>query len=115
MTDKSCCHTHDILDVAAAVVTPGVDVAALKQQNQELLEALERLTLTGSAATGRMMCEFDELHEYIERILERPVFTHEMGIDSIAKEIREKAQPDFVAAIKQARAAIKKAGGSDAS
>ncbi len=78
----------------------------------ELLDALRRLMVTGSAATGRMMCEFSDMHEYIEQIMGRPVFTHELRIGSVAKEVGEKAEVDFVAAILAARAAIEKAVGS---
>ena len=74
--------------------------------HDSLVAALDRLMITGSAATGRMMCEFSDMHKYIEQIMGRPVFTHEMGIGSVAKEIGEKAEVDFVAAIKAAQAAL---------
>ena len=49
------------------------------------------------AFTGILCGPFDALHEYIEEILERPVFTHEMGNKEIADEIKEKSKADFVA------------------
>lgn len=49
-----------------------------------------------SAYTGYMMCDFDSMHKYIEEILGRPVFTHELARDYILKEIREKVKPDFI-------------------
>lgn len=32
-----------------------------------------------SAYTGYLMCNFSDLHEYVEKKFNRPVFTHEMG------------------------------------
>jgi len=49
-----------------------------------------------SAFTGILAGPFDALHEYVEEILERPVFTHEMGIKEIAEEIKEKSREDFI-------------------
>lgn len=36
-----------------------------------------------SAYTGTLMCDFSDVHEYIEKKLGRPVFTHEMA-DNLA-------------------------------
>lgn len=49
------------------------------------------------AYTGVLCGPFDALHEYVEEILGRPVFTHEMGDKAIADEIKEKSRGDFVA------------------
>lgn len=49
-----------------------------------------------SAYTGYLIGRFSDMHAYVERIMERPVFTHEMGSKSIMDEIRARAQPDFV-------------------
>lgn len=48
-----------------------------------------------SAFTGRLLGEFDEYHAYIEEIMGRPVFTHELGNRIIAKEISSLAKQDF--------------------
>lgn len=50
-----------------------------------------------SAYTGFLCGGFAEMHEYVEEIMERPVWTHEMGDAEVAAEIRKKAKPDFVA------------------
>lgn len=50
-----------------------------------------------SAYTGFLIGDFSTLHGYIEEILERPLFTHEMGSDEVRAEIREKSRADFVA------------------
>lgn len=53
-----------------------------------------------SAYTGVLLCEsFTPVHEYIEHILERPVFTHE--IPSLTDEIKEKSRAEFEAIIRQ--------------
>lgn len=49
-----------------------------------------------SAYTGYLMCEFEDLHKYVEELLGRPVFTHEMGDSDIEREIHEKSKPDFL-------------------
>lgn len=49
-----------------------------------------------SAYTGVLMCDFSDLHEYIERKLGRPVWTHEMASEEVQKEIRQKTKDDFL-------------------
>lgn len=49
-----------------------------------------------SAYTGYLMCDFGSVHEYIEKVLGRPVFTHELTDKRIQKEIEEKVKPDFI-------------------
>lgn len=50
-----------------------------------------------SAYTG-FMCvrEFSDLHAYIEKILGRSVFTHEMADKQLFVEIREKLKDQFM-------------------
>lgn len=50
-----------------------------------------------SAYTGIFMGDFDALHKYIEEVMGRPVWTHEMGTEKVANEIKEKSKPDFLA------------------
>lgn len=50
-----------------------------------------------SAYTGTLMCDFDKAHEYISKLLGRPVFTHELGSQKLWDEIKEKSKPDFLA------------------
>lgn len=49
-----------------------------------------------SAYTGFLMCNFSDVHEYVEKKLGRPVWTHEFADKNIWDEIREKIRPDFV-------------------
>ena len=41
--------------------------------------------------------KFQIFHKYVEDIMGRPVWTHEMALDSIADEIRAKSKDDFIA------------------
>lgn len=41
--------------------------------------------------------KFRIFHKYVEDIMGRPVWTHEMALDSTADEIREKSKDDFIA------------------
>ena len=49
-----------------------------------------------SAYTGYLMCDFADMHEYIEDILGRPVWTHELAGKEIWEEIRQAVKPDFM-------------------
>lgn len=48
-----------------------------------------------SAYTGVLLGEFSDMHKYIEEIMGRPVFTHELADENIVNEIKEKAKQDF--------------------
>ena len=41
--------------------------------------------------------KFKIFHEYVENIMGRPVYTHEMAIKAVDDEIKEKAKADFIA------------------
>ena len=49
-----------------------------------------------SAYTGYLMCDFDLMHQYVEKVMGRPVYTHEMASDLFNDELREKVKPDFL-------------------
>lgn len=53
-----------------------------------------------SAYTGFLMCDFDDMHNYIEEKLGRPVWTHELADKNVLAEIREKCKLDFLALCK---------------
>ena len=40
--------------------------------------------------------DFSIFHKYVEDIMQRPVYTHELGIPSIAEEIKECSKADFL-------------------
>ena len=49
-----------------------------------------------SAYTGVLMCDFDEMHRYIEEKLKRPVWTHELGNEKVIEKIRDAIRNDFL-------------------
>lgn len=49
-----------------------------------------------SAYTDYLMCDFEEVRKYIQEILGREVFTHEMADEDIQKEIHDKSKKDFI-------------------
>lgn len=52
-----------------------------------------------TAYTGVTMLsgeKFQIFHEYIEKILGRPVWTHELAIELVWNEIKEKSKDDFI-------------------
>lgn len=51
-----------------------------------------------TAYTGINLCkDFSEAHEYIEEIMGRPIFTHELP--KFADEIKKKSERDFMKVI----------------
>jgi hypothetical protein len=49
-----------------------------------------------SAYTGIMLGKFSDMHAYIEEILDRPVWTYELGNPVTVNEIHEKSKKDFL-------------------
>ena len=52
------------------------------------------------AYTGKCMLtgdKFQIFHKYVEDIMGRPVYTHEMAIKAVDDEIKEKSKADFIA------------------
>jgi hypothetical protein len=49
-----------------------------------------------SAYTGVLMCDFSDVHEYIEKKLGRPVYTHEFAYEYMDKQIKEATKSDFL-------------------
>lgn len=49
-----------------------------------------------SAYTGILMCDMAEVHKYIEKLLDRPVWSHELASEDLLAEIKEKAKSDFL-------------------
>lgn len=57
----------------------------------------QREKIIVSAYTGILMCDFSDLHAYIEEKLEHPVWTHELASETVWAEIKEKSKSDFLA------------------
>lgn len=49
-----------------------------------------------SAYTGILMTDFDSLHEFIEKKLGRPVWTHELADRLVWNELKETLKEDFL-------------------
>ena len=49
-----------------------------------------------TAYTNYFIGDFDEFHKYIQEILGRPVWTHELASIEVVDEIREKSKNDFI-------------------
>lgn len=50
-----------------------------------------------SAYTGVLMCDFADLHKYIQEKLDRPVWAHELASKAVWAEIEKATQPEFLA------------------
>lgn len=53
-----------------------------------------------SAYTGVLMCNFPDMHKYVEEKLGRPVFTHEFCDPAVKAEIKEKNPRRFLAFVR---------------
>ncbi len=49
-----------------------------------------------SAYTGILIGDFSEMHKYVEKIMDRPVFIHEFADKNFAKEVKNKSRQDFI-------------------
>ena len=49
-----------------------------------------------SAYTGIMVGSFSDMHEYVEEIMGRGVFTHEFANKAVIEEIKQAAKPDLI-------------------
>lgn len=49
-----------------------------------------------SAFTEVLIGDFEDFHSYVNEIMGRPVFTHELGRLTILNEIRERSENDFM-------------------
>ena len=61
-----------------------------------------------SAYTGVLMCDFDDVHEYIQKKLGRTVWTHELANEKVWDEIKEKTKEEFLEICKREEPEIKK-------
>ena len=49
-----------------------------------------------SAYTGVLMTDFDDLHEFVEKVLGRPIWTHELADEFVVSELKEVLKEDFL-------------------
>lgn len=57
------------------------------------------------AYTGKCMLEGEDFrifHEYVEELMDRPVFTHELAFDEVSDEIVKRSEKDFIELCKNA-------------
>ena len=57
----------------------------------------DRERLVVSAYTGVLMCDFAKFQSYVEELLGRPVFTHEMGLPNTWEEIKKNCHAELIA------------------
>jgi hypothetical protein len=55
------------------------------------------------AYTGVLVGPFAEMHEYIEKILGRSVWTHELANDSVCEEIKRASHRDLMSIVRSVR------------
>ena len=54
-----------------------------------------------SAYTGVLLCDFQSMHEYIEKKLGRPVWTHELADEDVQEEIKNSTRTDLMEILKK--------------
>lgn len=83
------------------------DVSALPAQEAPSVPAcdgadaaVQRLTKEQAAIigafTGYLAGPFSDMHGYIEKLMGRPVFTHELASKDLSEELKRRAKPDFL-------------------
>lgn len=50
-----------------------------------------------TAYTGIVLGDFPTFHNYVEEVMGRPVWTHEMADPEVAEQIKQAAKSDFMA------------------
>lgn len=55
------------------------------------------------AYTGILCGDFSDMHEYIEQIMGRPVYTHELASEDLTAKIREAAKADFLSILPESK------------
>lgn len=48
------------------------------------------------AYTGIIIGDFREFHAYAEKLLKRPIYTHQFSSPALMEEIKKLATPDFI-------------------
>ena len=56
----------------------------------------KRQAVVISVYTGTTACDFEFIHEYIEELMGRPVFTHELAGDEINEELKKRSRGEFL-------------------
>jgi hypothetical protein len=89
------------LCLARAIVCMGIAnaIESLNPERHDMSQpklTKEQAAIIG-AFTGILSGQFADMHEYIERIMGRPVWTHEMGSREFMDKVRAAAKADFLA------------------
>jgi hypothetical protein len=79
-------------DASVSVPTENVDKPAIPRLTKE------QAAIVG-AFTGYLAGPFSDMHEYIERVMERPVWTHELAEKAFCEQLRNAAKSDFLAMV----------------
>lgn len=63
---------------------------------QEIPRLTKEQSAIISAYTGFLAGNFSDMHEYIEKVMKRPVFTHEMASPAFMDQLRQASKEDFL-------------------
>ena len=89
---------HEFFDDLNAITREGF--TAYRTEEPET-EKPPRLTKRQAAIigtyTGYVVGPFQDIHAYIEEILERPVWTHELADERVQEEVTNKSRADYIA------------------
>ena len=79
------------------IMTQKIYKPFLLSRGNDMQKLTKEQAVIVSAYTGFLAGDvMSEMHEYIENILDRPVFTHELGNKDICNEIKKKSKADFL-------------------
>ena len=90
---------HEFFDGLNDIVREGFSGTYVTEEPET--EKPPRLTKRQAAIigayTGYVIGPFGDIHAYIEEILGRPVWTHELGSQAMQDEVTEKSKADYIA------------------
>jgi hypothetical protein len=50
-----------------------------------------------TAFTGILIGDFGDFHTYAEKVMDKPIFSHQFGDVSFGKQVKEESRKDFIA------------------
>lgn len=73
------------------------DFISIKVDDNDPEAMTEREAAILTAFTGIALGDFGVAQLYMEEIMDRPIWTHQLAVPEIWRDIKEKARPDFLA------------------
>jgi len=87
---------HEFFDGLNEMMAEGFTVTE-EPKTEETPRLTRRQAAIIGAYTGYVIGPFEDIHAYVEEILGRPVWTHELACQDVQDEVTAKSKADYVA------------------